>query len=222
MEQRAHFSKKLEDLKVKVLRMAALSESAVHKATKAYLENDADLAEEVIVADYAINKMEDEIDNFSLELLALDQPMAVDLRTIVGAQRIIVNLERLGDEAVNLAHRAMFLSTRAPLPHNPKMEALAATAKMMLSDSLKAYVDEDIQVAGVVCRTDDRADDLYISILRQFMTEMVSESRIVERGVHAIIGARHLERIADLATNVAESVFFIVEGTSMKHACKGE
>lgn len=221
MEQRAHFSKKLEDLKVKVLRMAALSESAVHKAIKAYLENDADLAEDVIVGDDIINDMEDEIDNFSLELLALDQPMAVDLRTIVGAQRITVNLERLGDEAVNLAHRAIFLSTRPPLPHNPKMESLASIAKAMLSDALKAYVDDDIQMAGQVCRTDDKADDLNISILRQFVTEMVSESRIVERGVHAIIGARHLERIADLATNVAESTVFIVEGTSMKHSCKG-
>jgi phosphate transport system protein len=220
MEQRAHFSKKLEDLKVKVLRMAALSESAVHKSIKAYLENDADLAEEVIVGDDIINDMEDEIDNFSLELLALDQPMAVDLRTIVGAQRITVNLERLGDEAVNLAHRAMFLSTRPPLPHNPKMESLASICKSMLSDALKAYVDNDVQIAGSVCRADDKADDLNIAILRQFVSEMVSESRIVERGVHAIIGARHLERVADLATNVAESVVFIVEGTSMKHSCK--
>ncbi|CCH49778.1 phosphate signaling complex protein PhoU [Pseudodesulfovibrio piezophilus] len=221
MEQRAHFSKKLEDLKVKVLRMAALSESAVHKAIRAYLENDADLAEEVIVGDDVINEMEDEIDNFSLELLALDQPMAIDLRTIVGAQRITVNLERLGDEAVNLAHRAIFLSTRPPLPHNPKMESLASISKLMLSDSLKSYVDEDVNLAGQVCRMDDKADDLNISILRQFVSEMVSESRIVERGVHAIIGARHLERIADLATNVAESVVFVVEGTSMKHSCKG-
>lgn len=220
MEQRAHFSKKLEDLKVMVLRMAALSESAVHKAMKAYLEGDSDLAEEVIVGDDVINQMEDDIDGFSLELLALDQPMAVDLRTIIGAQRITVNLERLGDEAVNLAHRAMFLSTRPPLPHNPKMESLAATAKIMLSDSLKAYVDEDVSLAGQVCRMDDKADDLNISILRQFVSEMVTESRIVERGVHAIIGARHMERIADLATNVAESVVFIVEGTSMKHSCK--
>jgi len=221
MEQRAHFSKKLEDLKVMVLRMAALSESAVHKAVKAYLENDSDLAEEVIIGDDVINEMEDEIDNFSLELLALDQPMAVDLRTIIGAQRIVVNLERLGDESVNLAHRAIFLSTRPPMPHNPKMESLASTAKLMLSESLKAYVDENVSLAGQVCRMDDKADDLNISILRQMVSEMVTESRIVERGVHTIIGARHLERIADLATNVAESVVFIVEGTSLKHTCKG-
>lgn len=221
MEQRAHFSKKLEDLKVMVLRMAALSESAVHKAIRAYLENDADLAEEVIVGDEAINEMEDDIDNFSLELLALDQPMAVDLRTIVGAQRITVNLERLGDEAVNLAHRAIFLSTRPPMPHNPKMEDLANTVKKMLSEALKAYIDDNVNLAGQICRMDDKADDLTIAILRQMVSDMVAESRIVERGVHAIIGARHLERVGDLATNVAETVVFIVEGTSMKHNCRG-
>ncbi|MEZ7197087.1 phosphate signaling complex protein PhoU [Pseudodesulfovibrio karagichevae] len=221
MEQRAHFSKKLEDLKVMVLRMAALSESAVHKAIRAYLENDADLAEAVIVGDEAINEMEDEIDNFSLELLALDQPMAVDLRTIVGAQRITVNLERLGDEAVNLAHRAIFLSTRPPMPHNPKMEDLANTVKKMLSEALKAYIDDDVSLAGQICRMDDKADDLTIAILRQMVADMVAESRIVERGVHAIIGARHLERVGDLSTNVAETVVFIVEGTSMKHNCRG-
>lgn len=204
-----------------VLRMAALSESAVHKAIRAYLENDADLAEAVIVGDEAINEMEDDIDNFSLELLALDQPMAVDLRTIVGAQRITVNLERLGDEAVNLAHRAIFLSTRPPMPHNPKMEDLANTVKKMLSESLKAYVDDDVNLAGQICRMDDKADDLTIAILRQMVADMVTESRIVERGVHAIIGARHLERIGDLSTNVAETVVFIVEGTSMKHNCRG-
>ncbi len=204
-----------------VLRMAALSESAVHKAIRAYLENDADLAEAVIVGDETINEMEDEIDNFSLELLALDQPMAVDLRTIVGAQRITVNLERLGDEAVNLAHRAIFLSTRPPMPHNPKMEDLANTVKKMLSEALKAYVDDDVSLAGQICRMDDKADDLTIAILRQMVADMVTESRIVERGVHAIIGARHLERIGDLSTNVAETVVFVVEGTSMKHNCRG-
>lgn len=220
MEQRQHFTKKLEELKVKVLRMAALSETAVHKAVKAFLENDADLAEDVIQNDTVINDMEDELDAFNLELLALDQPMAVDLRTIIGAMRITVNLERMGDEAVNLAHRAMFLSARPPLPHDPRMEELAETAKRMLSDAFKAYIDDDVALAQQVCRMDDRADSLNYAILKQSIQGMVSETRIVERGVHAIIGARHLERIADLATNVSETVAFIVEGVNLKHRCK--
>ncbi|WP_243544305.1 phosphate signaling complex protein PhoU [Pseudodesulfovibrio tunisiensis] len=220
MEQRQHFTKKLEELKVKVLRMAALSETAVHKAVKAFLENDSDLAEDVIQNDTVINDMEDELDAFNLELLALDQPMAVDLRTIIGAMRITVNLERMGDEAVNLAHRAMFLSARPPLPHDPRMEELAETAKRMLSDAFKAYIDDDVALAQQVCRMDDRADSLNYAILKQSIQGMVSETRIVERGVHAIIGARHLERIADLATNVSETVAFIVEGVNLKHRCK--
>lgn len=221
MEQRAHFTHKLEELKLMVLRMAALAESAVHKSIKAYLEGDADLAEEVIKGDTAINDLEDEIDKFNLELLALDQPMAVDLRVIVGTMRITVNLERLGDEAVNLSHRAMFLSSRPPLPFNPKMEKLADTAKGMLADSLKSFVDNDVRLAEQVCRTDDKADELTVQLLKEFINDMVTESRIVERGVHAIIGARHLERVGDLATNIAETVGFIVEGDSMKHNCRG-
>lgn len=221
MEQRVHFTKKLEELKVKVLRMAALSETAVHKAIKAFLENDAELAEDVVRGDDLINDLEDELDNFNLELLALDQPMAIDLRTIIGAMRITMNLERLGDEAVNLAHRALFLSSRPPMPPNPMMEELGNVAKAMLSDSLKAYVDGDVGLAQQVCRDDDQADSLNIRLLKLFISEMVTETRIVERGVHSIIGARHLERIADQATNIAESVVFIVEGNNMKHGCKG-
>lgn len=221
MEQRAHFTKKLEELKLRVLRMAALSETAVHKATRAFLEGDSDLAEEVIKGDCAINDLEDDIDNFNLELLALDQPMAIDLRTIIGAQRITVNLERLGDEAVNLSHRSIFLSSRPPLPFNPKMEELSNVAKKMLADALKAYVDSDVSLAHQVCRTDDDADELNVRILKELISNMVTESRIVERGVHCIIGARHLERIADLATNIAEAVVFIVEGDDMKHSCRG-
>ncbi|GAB7024614.1 phosphate signaling complex protein PhoU [Salidesulfovibrio brasiliensis] len=221
MEQRAHFTRKLEELKLMVLRMAALAESAVHKSVKAFLEGDADLAEEIIKGDSAINDLEDEIDAFNLELLALDQPMAVDLRTIVGSMRITVNLERLGDEAVNLSHRAMFLSSRPPLPFNSKMEKLSETSKAMLADSLRAFVDGDVRLAEQVCRTDDEADRLTIQLLKEFINDMVTESRIVERGVHAIIAARHLERIADLATNIAESVAFIVEGDSLKHNCRG-
>ncbi len=221
MEQRAHFTKKLEELKLRVLRMAALSETAVHKSVKAFLEGDSDLAEEVIRGDCAINDLEDDIDNFNLELLALDQPMAIDLRTIIGSQRVTVNLERLGDEAVNMAHRSIFLSSRPPLPFNPKMEELANVAKQMLADALKAFVDNDVALATQVCRTDDQADELNFKILKELISDMVKESRIVERGVHCIIGARHLERVADLATNIAEAVVFIVQGDSMKHSCRG-
>lgn len=220
MEQRQHFNEKLEELKMMVLRMAALSEKAVHNSLTAYFETDAEMAEEVIENDSDINEMEDSIDALIVEMLALGQPMAVDLRTVLGSGRIIVNLERLGDEAVNMAHRALFLSTRPPLPFNQKMEQLAEVARKMLSKALKAFVDKDVRLAEEVCNMDNLADELSIKLLKEYISGMVTETRVVERGVHAILAIRHLERVADLATNVCESVIFIVEGDSVKHRCK--
>ncbi len=220
MEQRAHFTKKLEELKMQVLRMAALSEKAVHDSLKAYFEADAVLAEDVIDGDCEINEMEDRIDRMVLEMLALGQPMAVDLRTVIGCGRIIINLERLGDEGVNMAHRALFLSTRPPLEFNQKMEQLAEIVKQMLSMALKSFVDKDVALAEQVCNMDNKADELSIRLLKDYIAGMVTETRVVERGVHAILAIRHLERIGDLATNVCESVIFIVLGESVKHRCK--
>ena len=221
MEQKAHFTAKLEELKMQVLRMAALGEKAINNAVKAYMDRDADLAEEVIRNDCGINDLEDTIDRLSLEMLALDQPMAIDLRRIVGSSRITVNLERLGDEAVNLAHRALFMSTRPPLPYNQRMELLAEKVRLMLSLALKAFVESDIALADKVCEMDNEADELAVKILKETLAQMVTETRVVERGVHAIMAARHLERVGDLATNVAESVIFIVEGDNVKHRCRG-
>ena len=220
MEQRAQLNEKLDDLKMLVLRMAAMCEKAVHSSLKAYFETDAGLAEEVIDGDCDINDLEDRIDTHILEILALDQPMAGDLRFVVGAGRIIINLERLGDEAVNMAHRAMFLSTRPPLPFNQKMEQLAETCRQMLSMALKSFVDRDVKMAEQVCNMDNIADELTLTCLKEYISGMVTETRVVERGVHAILALRHLERIADLATNVSESVISIVLGESIKHLCK--
>ncbi len=220
MEQRAHFTEKLEELKMLVLRMAALSEQAVHNSIIAFFETDATLAEDVIEGDLEINALENQIDRLILEMLALGQPMAVDLRTVLGSARIIINLERLGDEAVNMAHRAVFLSTRPALAKSEKMERMAETCKKMLSMALKSFVDKDVELAAQVCAIDNKADDLCIKALKEYITNMVTETRVVERGVHAILAARHLERIADLATNVSESVIFIVQGDSVNHRCK--
>ncbi len=220
MEQRGHFTKKLEELKMMVLRMAAMSEQAVHKSIRAILENDGDLAEDVIVNDEDINELEVQVDKFTLELLALGQPMAIDLRTIIGALRVTGNLERLGDEAVNLSHRALFLSTRPPLPFNQNLEMLADVSKRMLADSIRAFTEGDTRLAESVCVMDSKADALNMKILKTLINDMVTESRIVERGVHAIMAARHLERVADLSTNVAESVIFIIEGENVKHRCR--
>lgn len=221
MEQRGHFTKKMDDLKVQILRMSSMAETAMHNSIKALLENNAELAEEVIMSDIKINELECDLDKFNIELLALDQPMAKDLRFIVGSMRISSNLERIGDEAVNLAHRSVFLSTRPPLPFNQKLEQMTAVAKDMVALAVKAFADEDPVLAGKVCGMDNDADSLNVRILKSLIENMVSETRIVERGVHLIMASSHLERIADQATNIAESVIFITQGVNIKHHCRG-
>jgi len=221
MQQRSHFTQKLGELRMLLLRMAALAEQAVHNATRAYLEGDTDLAESVVMNDMAINDMEDTIDAFNLELLALDQPMACDLRFIIGSMRLTTNLERIGDEAVNLAHRTLFLSTRQALPANPRMAQLCAHVRDMLGKAVRALVDEDTVLAGDICAMDHRADELSLKVLKEAINTMVEETRIVERGVHVIMASRHLERIGDLSTNLAEAIIFIKEGMNVKHRCKG-
>ena len=221
MQQRIHFTQKLEELRMHLLRMAALVEKAVHDAVRSYLEGDTDLAESVVMNDAAVNEMEDFIDSFNLELLALDQPMAKDLRFIIGSMRLTVNMERIGDEAVNLAHRTLFLSTRPPLPPNQRMEQLAGHVQDMLGKAIRSLLDEDTTLASDICSMDHRADELSLKVLKEAINTMVDETRIVERSVHVIMASRHLERIGDLSTNLAEAVIFIKEGQSLKHRCKG-
>lgn len=221
MEQRAHFTKKMDDLKIQVLRMSSMAETAMHNSMRALAECNADLAEDVIVNDIKINELECELDRFNIELLALDQPMARDLRFIVGSMRISSNLERIGDEAVNLAERAVFLSTRPPLPFNHLLEQMCNVTGTMVSQAVRSFADEDHAMAAKVGGMDHEADSLNLRILKGLIENMVTETRIVERGVHLIMAANHLERIADQATNIAESVIFISQGVNIKHQCRG-
>ncbi|MBI9111729.1 phosphate signaling complex protein PhoU [Maridesulfovibrio ferrireducens] len=221
MEQRGHFTKKMDDLKVQILRMSSMAETAMNNSVKALLENNAELAEEVIMNDIKINELECELDKFNIGLLALDQPMARDLRFIVGSMRISSNLERIGDEAVNLAQRSVFLSTRPLLPFNHKLEQMTVIARDMVTLAVKAFADEDPVLAGKVCGMDNDADSLNLRILKGLIEDMVSETRLVERGVHLIMASNHLERVADQATNIAESVIFIAQGVDIKHHFRG-
>lgn len=221
MEQRAHFTKKMDDLKIQVLRMSSMAETAMHNSMRALAECNADLAEDVIVNDIKINELECELDRFNIELLALDQPMARDLRFIVGSMRISSNLERIGDEAVNLAERAVFLSTRPPLPFNHLLEQMCNVTGTMVIQAVRSFADEDHAMAAKVGGMDNEADSLNLRILKGLIENMVTETRIVERGVHLIMAANHLERIADQATNIAESVIFISQGVNIKHQCSG-
>jgi phosphate transport system protein len=217
MESRFHLE--LEQLKMSILQMAALTERAMEKSVRALLDRNSELAEEVIQGDQQIDLLEVDVDRHSLRLLALDQPMARDLRFIVGCMRISVDLERVADQAVNVAERAVLLSNRPPLPPNAVLEQLAETAIDMLKMAVSAFVNEDVDRANEVCQMDDLADELNVRILKNLLDYMVNEVPAVERSVHTIIVARCLERVADQATNIGESVVFIVKGVNIKHHC---
>ena len=211
------FLSDLEKLKMLILEMSALTERAMDKAAHALLERDPVKAEDAMGGEKQINLLELEIDRFCLRLLALDQPFAGDLRFIVGCMKIAVDLERIGDQAENIAQRAQFLSSRPPLPPSPAMENLVETALEMLRDAIVAFNTRNVDLARKVCRMDDVADNLNVAVLKSLLDFMVKEVPAVERSVQTIIAARCLERVADQSTNIAESVIFIVDGINIKH-----
>lgn len=215
-----HFHQELNRLRIIMLRMAGLAERALKKSVQALSERDIDLANEVIESDQEVDELELEVDKLGLRLLALDQPMARDLRFVVGCMRISVDMERIADEAVNIAERAILLSNRPPLPPSSAMEQLADTAIDMFKRVIDAFIGQNEALALKVCRMDDTADELNLSILKSLLDYMVHEVPAVERSVHTIIAARCLERAADQATNIAESVIFIVRGANIKHHCE--
>ncbi len=215
MESR--FQSDLEQLKMTILQMATLAEKALEKSTRALVERNDDLAREVVKEDREIDLLEVEVDRHALRLLALDQPMARDLRFIVGSLRIAVDLERIGDQAVNIAQRALLLNSRPPLPRNSTMEELADTALVMLHNVISSFVDQNADNAAGVCQMDDIADNLNYRILKDALAYMATDVPAVERSVQTIIAARCLERAADQTTNIAESVIFIVKGVNIKH-----
>lgn len=218
MESRFHLD--LEQLKMLILHMATLSEKALEKSVKALLGRNDTLVKTVVDGDQEINLLEVDVDRHCLRLLALDQPMARDLRFIVGSMRIAVDLERIADQAVNIAQRAKFLNDRPPLPPNRTIEGLADTALDMLRSVIMSFVDQNAEMAIDVCKMDDIADELNYKLLKEMLAYMSTETPAVERSVQTIIAARCLERVADQATNIAESVIFMVRGVNIKHHCQ--
>jgi len=215
-----HLQQMAEELKLQVLNMAALAQRAVEHACDALIRRDADLAEKVIENDSAINTLECEIDEASLRILAREQPVARDLRLVMACARAVVDLERIGDEAVNIAERVVAMTALAEAPYNPDVETLAHTVQKMLRDAVTAFRNGDDELALSVCRSDSQADELHVRILRRTMDDMVAEATGIRRAVHTILAARSLERIGDLCTNVAEVAVFMVRGVSIKHRCQ--
>lgn len=217
MEQ--HFDKELDKLRMQVLEMAAHAEKSMELAVRALLERNTELASKVIDSDQEINRYECSIDALSLRLLALAQPVAKDLRFITGIMRIIVNLERVGDQAVNVAERALILSHRPALPFSPELEELSAHVLEMLRAAIKAFKDDDTELSERVCDMDSKANQLDLAIIKKLINYMLDESPAIERSVHTILASRCMERVGDLSTNIAESVIFIIKGVDIKHRC---
>ena len=220
VELSRHFDRELENLKQDLLRMAALAETAVGKSVESVTNRDSDRAREVIIDDITLNRMELAIEEQAFKLLALRQPVATDLRLTVAAMRIATELERIGDQAVNIAERALELNSRPPLELPIDIKLMADMALGMVRTSIDAFVNQDPKLALQVCQRDVEVDILDDEYIQKLLDSMIKESRWVTRLHHFIIVVRNLERIADLATNIAEDIVFIVEGRVIKHRCE--
>jgi len=212
-----HFQKELQQLKEDLLKMAAFVEEAISTAVQSLVKRDSDLAKKTFEGEDRINEMDIDIDDKCLKLLALRQPMATDLRFITSAMKITTDLERMGDQAVNIAERAISLNQEPQLKPYIDIPRIAEIAQSMVKDVLDAFVNGDSKLARSVCERDDMVDGLNEQVFRELLTFMMSDPQTVTRAVHVMIVCRCLERIADHATNIAEDVIFMLDARVIKH-----
>jgi phosphate transport system protein len=215
-----HFDEQLRELKEQLLRMAALAEESIATAVSGLKDRNEEETRAVFEIEEQVNQLDIEIDRRCFELLALKQPMAVDLRFIVSSDRIGSELERIADQAVNIAQRALDLLKHPPLKPLMDLPRMAGLAQGMVRDALTAFVNRDEALARDVCRRDDEVDALNDQIFRELLTYMMQDAKNIERAVDLILVGRHLERIADNATNIAEDVIYLVKGKTIKHHCE--
>jgi len=217
MVTETQFQKELERLKEQLLKMAALVEEAIRGSVQSLVKRDTNLAQNVFDGEDRINRMENEIEDMCLKLLALRQPMAVDLRFITSALKIVTDLERMGDQAVNIAERSVSLNQEPQLKPYIDIPRMADIVQSMVRDVLDSFVKRDSKLARSVCARDDLVDGLNQQVFRELLTFMISEPTTIQRAVHLMIVCRCLERIADHATNIAEDVIFVVDARVIKH-----
>jgi phosphate transport system protein len=217
MKQHRHFEDELDRLKQALVEMAGLAEQQVATAVQAMLDRDIEKARLVRTRDSEVDDLELSVDNQAISLLALQQPMARDLRFITMAMKIGNDLERVGDHAVNIAKALEFIVDSPPLPQLPELEEMSGLCNEMLTDALDAFVRSDAELARTIGQRDDRVDELHENVFRIVLTHMMEDTRKIGAGIDMILVSRNLERIADLATNVAEDVVFMVEGQTIKH-----
>jgi phosphate transport system protein len=212
-----HFHEELEALKQTLLAMGGLVEDQIRRVIRALIDRDETLAQEVIERDRQVNTYDVEVDEQCVELLALHQPAAGDLRFITTAMKIVTDLERIGDQAVNIAQRVVELNREPQLKPYIDLPRMAEKAQRMVKGALDAFVARDTELARRVCAEDEEVDALKEQIFRELLTFMMEDARTIPRAIRLILVSRFLERVADHATNIAEMVIYMVEGKMVRH-----
>jgi len=212
-----HFQEELETLQARLLEMGGLAEERVRAALQGLVTRDTAIIERVMRGDEPINELHIDVDNRCFTLLALYQPMATDLRSIVAAVKINTDLERVGDLAVNIAEAAQRYTNHAPVKKLIDIPQMGEIAQVMLRDSLDAFVQRDTTLAKRVLSEDDRLDALKTLVFRELLACMLDDGTTVEPALDLILISRHLERIGDHATNIAEDVIFMVSALDVRH-----
>jgi phosphate transport system protein len=212
-----HFVEELEQLKTKLLEMSALVESSIQRSISAVTQKDRNAADEVLRSEVRINAIEIEIDEFAINLLALHQPMAADLRLIVAALKINTDLERMGDLAVSIAERAMSLMEGPVIKPMIDIPHIAGLVQSMVRKALDAFVMRDADLARSVLASDDAVDSLRTACYHELVSFMETDPQHIQQALSLLVVTRNLERIADHSTNIAEDVLFLVKGVDVRH-----
>jgi len=212
-----HFHEELESLKQTLLAMGGLVEEQIRQVMRALVERDDALAQSVVERDQQVNAYDLEVDDTCVNLLALHQPAAGDLRFITTAMKIVTDLERMGDQAVNIAQRVLELNQEPQLKPYIDLPRMAEKAQRMVKESLDAFVARDTELARRVCAEDSEVDALKEQIFRELLTFMMEDPRTIPRAIRLILISRFLERLADHATNIAEMVIYLVDAKMVRH-----
>ena len=212
-----HFEEQLDDLRKMLLQMSGLVESAIYRSVHALVERDPGLAQQVLNNESRINQMEIEIDDLAIGLLALEQPVAKDLRFLTSAIKINNDLERMGDLAVNVVERALDLIREPTVAASVDIPQMATLVESMVRKALDSFVKKESDLARSVLTSDDEVDDWRDTVYRQMIRYMQENPGMIPQCVSMMFVARNLERIADHATNIAEDVLFLIEGIDVRH-----
>jgi len=214
---RTRFHQELDELKHRILAMAGMAEQAVDLAVQAYSQRDLAICQRVLNNEPAINRAEREVDEFAVDLLAMQQPMAIDLRFILAVIKINADLERVGDQAVNIAQRVMNMIEQSPKELPVDIPAMAAKVRKMVRDALQSFIEGDTELAKRVLEADDEVDRMNKEAFSTLSICMQTKPDSAVQALDALSIARNLERVADHATNIAEDVIFWVRGADVRH-----